>query len=251
MSPEPDRTGGNGGAPGEVASTGRSVEAGDRRVNGNRGRLPVGDRGERAIRTPKGTEKRAHRRAPREQEIRQAALRLFREKGYHATSIQDLARAVGLQKASLYYYFSTKEELLAGIAAEAITRYTGSLEQIATGPGSAREKLQAAIRNHLVTLAAHRDLVTIYLRDSYALTPEQQEPVRREGRRYVELFERIIREGIETGDFASEDPKMAALAVVGACNWFYTWFDEGGRLSPEAIAERFAATFLDGLAARR
>lgn len=183
------------------------------------------------------------------QEIIAASIQLFKEKGYHATSMQDIADAVGLQKGSLYHYISSKEELLIIIIQEALEVYVGRLNEIAAGDVPPRVKFAAALRFHLIGIATNLGMLTIFLREAHALTPEQREIVQRETERYNSVIEGIYAEGVRDGVFRPLDPKLACRTVLGACNWFYRWYRPDGRLSLEEMAEFFVDILFNGIVA--
>ncbi|MFS8639230.1 MAG: TetR/AcrR family transcriptional regulator [Symbiobacteriaceae bacterium] len=184
----------------------------------------------------------------REQEIVEAARKLFREKGYYATTMQDIADAVGLQKASLYHYIKSKEALLLRIAGETMRLFHAELDRIEASGGSKREQLAAAIRAHVRIVTEHLETLTILFRESHALPPEHGEKVRAETRRYTRRLTQLIADGVAAGEFKPVDPGAACLAILGACNWIYRWYAPDGRLSPDDIAEAFVRVFMDGLA---
>ncbi|WPD19503.1 MULTISPECIES: TetR/AcrR family transcriptional regulator [Thermaerobacter] len=189
--------------------------------------------------------------ASREQEILDAARKLFREKGYYATTMQDIADAVGLQKASLYHYIRSKEALLLKIAGETMRLFHAELDRIEAAGGSAADQLAAAIRAHVRVVAEHQETLTVLFRESHALPPEHAEKVRGETGRYTRRLTALIARGVATGEFRPVDPGAACLAILGACNWMYRWYSADGRLSPAQIGEQFVQVILHGLLAPR
>ncbi len=183
----------------------------------------------------------------REQEIMASAVRLFREKGYHGTSMQDIADAVGLQKGSLYYYIGSKEELLVKIFDDAVSTLVTDLEKVAAQPVSARTKLERAILAHVETVARRLGELTIFTRETHALSPDQRQVVRQSRRRYTGLLERILSQGVAAGEFRPVDVRLTALAVFGLCNSIYQWYSPEGRSGPEEIASHFAQIVLEGV----
>ena len=176
-----------------------------------------------------------------------AASQLFEQKGYAATSVQDIADRVGLQKASLYYYVDSKEEILFRIAREAINAFNDELERIVNMGQSPSETLRRAIAAHLEAVANNREVMTVFLRESYALPAEKQEIIHKESDRYTRLMQDIVVRGMAAGEFRPVDTTMVVMAILGACNWFYRWYDPQGRLSPQGIAAIFADLILTGL----
>ncbi len=183
------------------------------------------------------------------EEIFAQAVRIFQQKGYHATSVQDIADAVGLQKGSLYHYISSKEELLFQIFERGSQALTRRLEEIVSSDASPTVKLQRAIEAHLAELCEHLDIFTVYLSERRALEGRHYAKVHTQAERHARLLEQIIQDGIRAGEFRAVDPKMAAHAILGMCNWLYQWYSPGGRLSPEGIAQIFSDLALRGLTA--
>jgi len=182
-------------------------------------------------------------------EIMAAAVRLFHERGFHATSMQDIADAVGLQKGSLYHYISGKEDLLGVIIMEAIARYNRNLAEIRALDLPVRERLELAVRQHLLGIAENLPMLTVFLRESYALGPEQQELIAGESARYNAMFEELYMEGVAAGAMRPLDPKLVTRTVLGACNWFYRWYrPEGGRPLDE-LTGSVVAILMQGIAA--
>src|SRR5512138_2078389 len=102
----------------------------------------------------------AQRRTAREEELLQAATRLFKEKGYRSTSMQDLAEALGVQKASLYYYIESKEDLLSRLLEHAFSLVQSKIDEIYAAPVSPTQKLSLALRYHAVTMLDNLNLVS-------------------------------------------------------------------------------------------
>jgi AcrR family transcriptional regulator len=178
-----------------------------------------------------------------------AAIRLFHEKGYHATSMQDIADVVGLQKGSLYHYISSKEDLLVAIIHDAIAQYNARLTEVIGKDMSVRLKLELAVRNHLMGIAENLGMLTIFLRESYALNPDQQRLISEESSRYNQMFEELYREGVAAGELRPLDPKLATRTVLGACNWFYRWYRPDGTRSIDELTAFFVDLLFNGIAA--
>ncbi len=185
----------------------------------------------------------------KDDEIFDAAASLFKQKGFHATSMQDIADAVGMQKGSLYYHISSKEELLFRISHAAISAITEQLEEIAAAPLTPSAKLRAAIENHVTTLCERLDLMTVFLKESNTLTTEQQAQILAYRRRYEELFRGILNEGVESGEFRVVDVGAVSNALLGMLNWMHYWYRPDGRLTPDEIAEVFTDLALNGVLA--
>lgn len=186
--------------------------------------------------------------ANKEEQILAKAVHIFRQKGYHATSMQNIADAVGLQKASLYHYIPSKQALLSKIFERSIGALTQQLEAIHASNDSPHNKLRRAIESHVLALCEQLDTYTVYLSERRALTNRYHARVRAEGEKHARLIERILEEGIARKQFRAMDTKMVALAILGMCNWVYQWYSPEGRLTPQEIAKIFADLVLEGIA---
>lgn len=190
-------------------------------------------------------------REGREVEIKRAAARIFREKGYDATSIQDIADAVGILKGSLYYYIDSKEDLLFDVIKGA---HEQGLEQVRTwveeeGPPATR--LRAAIESHVTGNLENIAAVAVFFQDFRALGPERRAEIVADRDFYDANLRELVQKGQAAGVFnPALDPKLAVMAMLGMINWVYQWYREDGRLRPAQIARSFADLILDGLAVR-
>lgn len=187
---------------------------------------------------------------PREAELHQAATRLFRERGFHATSMQDLAEALGMNRGSLYHYIASKDDLLWAIVDGGFRaleeRVLPVLEADAPGP----ERLEAAIAAHLAVAAERRDELTLLQMERRALSPERRAQIIARRDAYEAGFRRAVREGVAAGELRDVDERMASIAVLSMCNWFTQWYRPDGEMSPAEIAAVFTSLYLDGLRVR-
>lgn len=182
-------------------------------------------------------------------EIIRAAAKVFKAKGYHAATIQDIADEVGLLKGSLYHYVTSKDELLYLVVKDPITRVYRRLEKIADGKGSAREKIARAIAVHLEAFDAHYPHLFVYVREMDNLVARLKDKT---PKHYERLWHRILRDGMKAGELRDDlDVKAVTYAILGAMNWMYKWYERNGRLSIREVAATFSRVFLDGLAVTR
>jgi TetR/AcrR family transcriptional regulator, cholesterol catabolism regulator len=184
----------------------------------------------------------------RQQEVYGAALRLFREKGYHATSMQDIAAAVGLYKGSLYHYIGSKEELLVEVFERGMGTLLREVERIAAESGvPPATQLRRVIRAHVGAVAENLDALTVYFHEWRSLAGESMDNVLAQRDRYAALVAQIVERGVHAGEFQTPDIRMATLGVLGMCNWLCQWYQPDGRLTAAEIAEHFADLALSGL----
>jgi TetR/AcrR family transcriptional regulator, cholesterol catabolism regulator len=181
----------------------------------------------------------------RRAELTRAAARLFAEKGYHGTSVGDLAEALGLQKGSLYTHIDSKAELLWEVAREGAEAFHAALDAL-PDDGPVLERIRAALRAHLRVVAEQLDIATVFVREWRYLEGGRREQFVAERRRYEERIRGLFREGREVGELRTDlDDATAALLALSAANWAYTWLRPGA--DTDALADRFTAQLLDGM----
>ena|SRR5436190_4906550 len=185
---------------------------------------------------------------PREQQVRAAALRLFRDKGYHATSMRDIAAEVGINKGSLYSYIRSKEDLLIPFFERAMGLLLVEIEAISANQSlTPTERLKRAIKAHVLNVTENLDVLTVYLSEWRQLTADSLTTVRQQRERYAALFLAIIEDGIKRGEFRALDPRISALGMIGTCNYLFRWYRPDGRLEPEQIADELTDMLLHGV----
>jgi AcrR family transcriptional regulator len=181
----------------------------------------------------------------RRTELTRAAARLFAEKGYHGTSVGDLAEALGVQKGSLYSHIESKADLLWEVAAEGAAAFHAALDSVPED-GPVVERIRAALRAHLRVVGEQLDVATVFVREWRYLEGERRERFLAERRRYEERFRSLFREGRELGELRTDlDDGTAALLALSAANWAYTWLRPG--VDTDALADRFTALLKDGM----
>jgi AcrR family transcriptional regulator len=181
----------------------------------------------------------------RREELSRQAARLFARKGYHGTSVGDLAEALGVQKGSLYAHIEGKEDLLYETMRAGAAAFHTALDEI-SGQLPAPEKIRLALRAHLRVVAAQLDVATVFVREWKYLEGARLDEIVAERRRYEERIRELFREGREQSELRSDlDETAAARLFLSAANWAYTWLKPG--TDTDAIADRFFAVLLDGI----
>jgi AcrR family transcriptional regulator len=181
----------------------------------------------------------------RRSEVTREAAKLFALKGYHGTSIGDIARALGVQKGSLYAHIASKEDLLYETMREGAAAFHGVLDAI-PDELPAVEKIRLALRGHLRVVAEQLDVATVFVQEWRYLTGERREEIVAERRRYEERIRELFREGRELSELRADlDEGVAALLLLSAANWAYTWLQLGR--DTDQLADRFFALLVDGM----
>jgi AcrR family transcriptional regulator len=181
----------------------------------------------------------------RRNELTRQAARLFAEKGYHGTSIGDLAAAMGVQKGSLYAHIASKQDLLYETMREGANAFHAGLDAIPDGL-PVTERIRLALRAHLRVVSEQLDVATVFVREWRYLAGERRDEIVTERRRYEERFRALFREGRELGELRTDlDEATAALLALSAANWAYTWLQPGR--DTDDLADRFYALLVDGM----
>jgi AcrR family transcriptional regulator len=183
--------------------------------------------------------------ATRRGELTRVAARLFAERGYHGTSIGDLAKALGVQKGSLYAHIESKQDLLFEAMRDGAQAFHAALDEIPENL-KVTERIRLALRAHLRVVAEQLDIATVFVREWRYLEGERAEEFLAERRRYEERFRALFREGRELGELRTDlDDQAAVLLVLSAANWAYTWLPRDA--DTDDLGDRFFAILLDGI----
>lgn len=192
----------------------------------------------------------------RRQAIEDVASDLFREHGYAATSIRDIARALSVQGASLYAHVTSKEDVLWAIVDRAASRFEAAADRAerdaeARRPGDPAEATAALVRAHVEVLTGDVDEAGVFVHEWRALGEERRAAILARRDAYETRFRRRIEAGIAVGAFDMTDPAIASTALLSALNGVATWYDPDGRLTAERIADHLvdlALRMLEGRA---
>ncbi|BBG01435.1 MULTISPECIES: TetR/AcrR family transcriptional regulator [Pseudonocardia] len=191
---------------------------------------------------------RPSRGGTRKAELVALASRMFREHGFHGVGMRALADAAGMQAASLYHHFRSKEELLLHTIYVVDRDMVVEQMPLLDGPESHAERLARLVRAHITHIGANRDAWLVAGRELRALSPDRLEAVQSYRRDYQRRIARHLAEGVEAGEFGCPDPRLATLAILDLINGPNEWFDPAGRLSIEEIADRYAEMVVRQLA---
>jgi AcrR family transcriptional regulator len=181
--------------------------------------------------------------------IVETAARLFDTAGYSNTSMDAIAKEVGLAKPTLYHYFGSKADILIEIHESFIDPLIEAQLARLAQDATPMEQLVGAMTDILALMEHQRGHVRVFFEHHRELPPASKRSLVRRRERYQEMIVEIFRAGTEAGEFRAVDPEAAALAVFGMCNWAYQWWTPGKGLSPDEEAMRFASMLIDGIGA--
>lgn len=179
--------------------------------------------------------------------ILEAAAVIFSQKGYHAASMQDIAQAVRLQKASLYHHVNSKQEILKALLDKALELLIQDMQEVVLRPIPSDEKLKVGMCTYLTNMLEHRELASVLLLEHRSLEAELRArhiPRRDE---FEQLWRDLIQEGCDNEVFTSIDVDMTTRYILGILNWTITWYQPDAKFTPAEIGEMYADLVLEGL----
>jgi AcrR family transcriptional regulator len=180
-------------------------------------------------------------------EILAIALSLFVKKGFHETSMQDIADAAGFTKGGLYYYIKNKDDVLFLLHERFITEGLRRLRLIEEKPLEPDQKLIELLNMHLEIIDCYKDDITLFFDCMKYLSKEKKQAVQMKRDDYEKIFVQTLEEGRQKGVFQVEDSHIAVLYVLGSCNFMYTWYKPGKGKSIEDLSKIFIGLITKGL----
>jgi AcrR family transcriptional regulator len=192
----------------------------------------------------------------RRQAIEDVASDLFRERGYAATSIRDIARALSVQGASLYAHVTSKEDVLWAIVDRAASRFETAADRAEREaeqrrPGDPAEALAALVRAHVGVLMSDIDEAGVFVSEWRALSADRRATILDRRDAYERRFRRQIEAGVAVGAFLLTEPSIAAATLLSALNGVAAWYDPAGRLAADRIADHLVELVLRMLEGHR
>ena len=172
--------------------------------------------------------------------IRAAAIALVRSRGYHGTSVREIAKAVKIEPASLYHHYSSKQAILVDLFSRPMDAMLEGIDVAVVGASTPRDQLRAAVRFHVLFHIARQDESFITHSELRSLTPRNQRMMIAKRDQYERKIRALLEAGVESGDFQIPDVKVTTIALLMMCSGVADWFTRRGRLAPAALADRYA-----------
>ena len=177
--------------------------------------------------------------------ILEAAAKLFSERGYAATRIEDIIAELSASRRVIYEHFGGKSDILVAICEQAIRSTIELASRVARTPLDPVEKLRRLVREFTEIVIANRDYIAISTREMMFLPADSRARITRMQKRFDRILGSILADGVARGVFGVADPAITALAIGGMIIWSHRWYRVGGRLSAEAVADAMAAAALN------
>ena len=185
----------------------------------------------------------------RKEQVIRVAAELFREKGYVASSMRDLAQKLGIEAASLYSHIKSKEEILHILCFDMAADFMASLEEVEKQPGlPASEKLRKGIIGHIQVMALDLTASAVFMNEHRHLSQPSLRDFLLMRIRYINRFKGMIEEGVATGEFKkSIDKKLAVMTLFSSLNWMPMWYDPKAAIEPVELGFQLADMLINGL----
>ena len=175
------------------------------------------------------------------QKIIDTAAEIFHKKGYRSTTLDDVSGELGITKAAIYHYVSSKEKLLSKIYIQALENIFKNTYNIAAQNLPPDMKLKLIIRNHVKSIIIQSiSMFSVFFTEENQLPEKEFRKIQQEKKKYTQIVDPIIEEGMSQGIFRKTDAKLQAFAIIGMCNWVYKWYRaEHSPFTPDQIADHF------------
>lgn len=183
----------------------------------------------------------------RKQQIEEKATTLFRERGYAATSMRDLAQVLGIEAASLYSHIKSKEEILQKICFRMADEFFEAWKDVESVQTSAGDKISKAAIAHVKVITRNTDASAVFFNEWRHLSEPHLSDFLAMRDDYEGRFIQIIKDGMTSGEFEQVDAKFMMLTILSSLNWTHNWYKPGGSLTPEEIGVRLSNLVLNGL----
>lgn len=183
----------------------------------------------------------------RREQIFEAGARLFAERGYGRTSLEEVAAELGVTRPALYYYYRSKEDLLYEITSFVMDRVMADLREVTGRPCPPLEKLRDLVGRYVRFFASHPHELTLMSTEVDSLGEERRRLIQERQREYLAGVREIVRALLARHPGSPLDETAAAFWLLGGMNWIYTWYDPAGRITPDDLADHFIRLFCFGL----
>ena len=194
----------------------------------------------------------SHRERQREAKrnaVLQAAAQLFNERGFHATSLDDIAARLNVTKPTLYYYVKNKDEILLQCVGKGLAMMLEGIDASRAAGGKAIDQLMTCMQVYARIVTMDFGMCLIRVGDEQ-VPPESRKELRRLKSAIDQEFRRLVAEGVAEGSLQPCDPKMTAFVIAGALSWIGRWYQPDGEYTPEQVAQQCIATLCDGVLRR-
>lgn len=181
------------------------------------------------------------------EEIYRVIARLFAYRGYHSTSMREIARELGMNQSSLYHYFASKQDILFTLMNDAMDDVLAILEEISSTDLLPEDRLNRVLSFYTQYYAGDQERLILLINEMNSLNEEYRSILVRKQRRYVQLIKSILEELAAQGKIKQIDPAIATFAFFGMVHYTIKWYHKDGPVSLEQLANAFVEIFTKGV----
>ena len=175
--------------------------------------------------------------AKKKEDILRSAAKIVSKKGYHGATMEDIAAELLMTKGALYYYFTNKDDLVYQCHHLTLSTAITSLEGYLASTISATEKFRKAVEIHIEFAITDKETFNMIIKPQQTFTEERLTPILEKRQAYAKIFDEIIQQGIDSGEFTVTEIKMARMMILGALNWIQQWYLPEGKMNKEDIVQ--------------
>ena len=177
--------------------------------------------------------------ALKRERILEEAANLFYERGYKQTSVAAIAKCLGATKPFVYYHFKSKVDLLVEICERSTGDTVAATDWVVSRKGSPRDRLEQFVGDFTNVALKDHKFVAIYFREEINLPKNARDRINKMRKTLDSRLHSLLKEGVATGDFEIDDPRMCTLVIAGMSSYAFAWYREGGRLEREKLTTLF------------
>jgi AcrR family transcriptional regulator len=183
----------------------------------------------------------------RKDEIVAVASSLFKEKGYNAVSMRDIAQEMGIKAASLYNHISGKQEILSTLVLFLAREFTRGMQVVMTSDGNSLGKIKQVIEMHIDITVNHSEALAALNNDWMHLENKDLSDFVQMREDYEENFRKIIKQGIEAGELKPHHPEVILFSILSTLRTLYVWYQKRGKLDVNVLKKDMVAVLLEGI----
>jgi AcrR family transcriptional regulator len=165
------------------------------------------------------------------------AKKSFSQKGYRATTLEDLTKKFGTSKPSIYYYFKSKNEILSELHSIAFSQLSAGSKKILSSSDTIREKVRKILKNHATVTANNVEITKIFFQEQAEIPKRLRDNIRNKRKEYTDEIIELYREGMREGSFKEMDPRIASYLIIGSCNWISKWYSKKEEFDADYVVD--------------
>lgn len=181
------------------------------------------------------------------QTILNTAAKLFRRKGFVATSMRDLAKEVGMEAASLYNHIKSKQEILGTLLLDAAEQYMNGINEVESSTATPLQKIENLISLHIKIALKNPNEIALMTQEWIHLEGDAYISFSKQRKEYETRFKQIIIQGIEAGEIKNVNPDIALFSILSTMRWFYAWYSKKDGLTVKELEKQFCDILIGGL----